>query len=125
MLLSVFFFFFQAEDGIRDVAVTGVQTCALPISLSLSTTTRFAAAAQFLAAFTPIVSSPRAKTSSGSKERSRRRHGRREPAIVARWSGSLDCRAPENRQSLKRSSANSSRAGCKLTSSTVTTFDTD
>src|SRR2546422_4712963 len=29
-----FFFFFQAEDGIRDVAVTGVQTCALPISSS-------------------------------------------------------------------------------------------
>src|SRR5205809_1649979 len=28
---SVFIFFFQAEDGIRDVAVTGVQTCALPI----------------------------------------------------------------------------------------------
>src|SRR2546429_3590799 len=27
----VLFFFFQAEDGIRDVAVTGVQTCALPI----------------------------------------------------------------------------------------------
>src|SRR5256884_9942642 len=31
-----FFFFFQAEDGIRDVAVTGVQTCALPISLRLA-----------------------------------------------------------------------------------------
>src|SRR5207247_8052610 len=28
----VFFFFFQAEDGIRDPLVTGVQTCALPIS---------------------------------------------------------------------------------------------
>src|SRR5256884_2983677 len=28
----IFFFFFQAEDGIRDVAVTGVQTRALPIS---------------------------------------------------------------------------------------------
>src|SRR2546429_7392292 len=28
------FFFFQAEDGIRDVAVTGVQTCALPILFS-------------------------------------------------------------------------------------------
>src|SRR5947208_479959 len=27
----VFFFFFQAEDGIRDDLVTGVQTCALPI----------------------------------------------------------------------------------------------
>src|SRR2546422_6615544 len=31
VLVLVFFFFFQAEDGIRDVAVTGVQTCALPI----------------------------------------------------------------------------------------------
>src|SRR2546430_8932687 len=38
LVLSVFvyvhlsFFFFQAEDGIRDLTVTGVQTCALPIS---------------------------------------------------------------------------------------------
>src|SRR5207249_5159117 len=30
-----YFFFFQAEDGIRDRNVTGVQTCALPISPSL------------------------------------------------------------------------------------------
>src|SRR5437867_9737545 len=30
--LAVMFFFFQAEDGIRDRTVTGVQTCALPIS---------------------------------------------------------------------------------------------
>src|SRR6266496_1616531 len=29
---TVLFFFFQAEDGIRDLYVTGVQTCALPIS---------------------------------------------------------------------------------------------
>ena len=29
----LFFFFFQAEDGIRDWSVTGVQTCALPISV--------------------------------------------------------------------------------------------
>src|SRR5216683_4328234 len=28
----MFFFFFQSEDGIRDLIVTGVQTCALPIS---------------------------------------------------------------------------------------------
>src|SRR5690606_36376401 len=34
-----FFFFFQAEDGIRDFHVTGVQTCALPISLALVTAT--------------------------------------------------------------------------------------
>src|SRR2546429_3740781 len=32
-LVVMVFFFFQAEDGIRDVAVTGVQTCALPIYL--------------------------------------------------------------------------------------------
>src|SRR5437879_11876858 len=34
MLVIIFeldFFFFQAEDGIRDTSVTGVQTCALPI----------------------------------------------------------------------------------------------
>src|SRR2546430_4340326 len=30
--LLLAFFFFQAEDGIRDLTVTGVQTCALPIS---------------------------------------------------------------------------------------------
>src|SRR3712207_8762408 len=29
--MCIFFFFFQAEDGIRDIGVTGVQTCALPI----------------------------------------------------------------------------------------------
>src|SRR6266567_3151399 len=31
MDIILFFFFFQAEDGIRDLTVTGVQTCALPI----------------------------------------------------------------------------------------------
>src|SRR2546421_8708647 len=36
----LFFFFFQAEDGIRDLIVTGVQTCALPI---LFTALQFAA----------------------------------------------------------------------------------
>src|SRR6266511_2245684 len=32
--MCIFFFFFQAEDGIRDFHVTGVQTCALPILCS-------------------------------------------------------------------------------------------
>src|SRR5437763_15534373 len=31
-MMDGFVFFFQAEDGIRDTSVTGVQTCALPIS---------------------------------------------------------------------------------------------
>src|SRR5437762_3462687 len=34
ILCVLFFFFFQAEDGIRDTSVTGVQTCALPISVA-------------------------------------------------------------------------------------------
>src|SRR5690606_38920680 len=35
-ILFCCFFFFQAEDGIRDFHVTGVQTCALPISTALA-----------------------------------------------------------------------------------------
>src|SRR2546425_5969505 len=35
LILFIFFFFFQAEDGIRDKLVTGVQTCALPIWMTL------------------------------------------------------------------------------------------
>src|SRR2546425_8915292 len=34
--ITSLFFFFQAEDGIRDKLVTGVQTCALPISILAS-----------------------------------------------------------------------------------------
>src|SRR5438128_10240840 len=34
-ILNIYFFFFQAEDGIRDATVTGVQTCALPISATI------------------------------------------------------------------------------------------
>src|SRR6266700_6541198 len=40
-----FFFFFQAEDGIRDFHVTGVQTCALPISFGFEDFRSRAAAA--------------------------------------------------------------------------------
>src|SRR5205823_10766317 len=36
LILFLFFFFFQAEDGIRDKLVTGVQTCALPILRQIS-----------------------------------------------------------------------------------------
>src|SRR5437016_8542812 len=39
-LWSFVFFFFQAEDGIRDWSVTGVQTCALPISRTFLTRDR-------------------------------------------------------------------------------------
>src|SRR5688572_32486162 len=51
----LFFFFFQAEDGIRDLTVTGVQTCALPICFwwanSLNTFTNNVAAGNDLYGF--------------------------------------------------------------------------
>src|SRR5579863_9516560 len=65
-------FFFQAEDGIRDGRVTGVQTCALPISLSLTlpalagcngAPTSASAATTALASVTP--STPLATLSTG------------------------------------------------------------
>src|SRR5262249_56795622 len=40
VLVAVSSFFFQAEDGIRDWSVTGVQTCALPILVHRSGSTR-------------------------------------------------------------------------------------
>src|SRR5688572_32038085 len=44
-----FFFFFQAEDGIRDLTVTGVQTCALPISVNQGIDARNQVRAELLA----------------------------------------------------------------------------
>src|SRR2546430_15814910 len=49
-MLSLMFFFFQAEDGIRDLTVTGVQTCALPILIVVLS------AAYFLWGQAPAVS---------------------------------------------------------------------
>src|SRR5215467_6849355 len=49
----VFFFFFQAEDGIRDYKVTGVQTCALPI-LVLPSHAVDIAIGTFLIAMVPV-----------------------------------------------------------------------
>src|SRR5260370_23131730 len=43
-LLREYIFFFQAEDGIRDSSVTGVQTCALPISYGTTSANRYPAA---------------------------------------------------------------------------------
>ena len=42
-MFCIFCFFFQAEDGIRDYDVTGVQTCALPISEAVGLTKRYLA----------------------------------------------------------------------------------
>src|SRR3989440_9943848 len=51
LVLICFFFFFQAEDGIRDLIVTGVQTCALPISLAEDASLPLLARVRFLSIF--------------------------------------------------------------------------
>src|SRR3712207_7486940 len=56
-LKDVWSFFFQAEDGIRDIGVTGVQTCALPIS-SISSSAALTAAAR-----NASIDAPASKTS--------------------------------------------------------------
>src|SRR2546428_2115920 len=43
MISHLVCFFFQAEDGIRDLIVTGVQTCALPILLTLARQSKYLA----------------------------------------------------------------------------------
>src|SRR2546422_8474487 len=55
----LYIFFFQAEDGIRDVAVTGVQTCALPIFAAMrSIVSPILLLGVEAPAVTPIVSGP-------------------------------------------------------------------
>src|SRR5688500_20015876 len=45
------YFFFQAEDGIRDYKVTGVQTCALPILHGMAQSQTFASRREFIREF--------------------------------------------------------------------------
>src|SRR6266496_6341085 len=52
--MMCFFFFFQAEDGIRDLYVTGVQTCALPISVEAVRSVR-ASDPELLSQYGPIA----------------------------------------------------------------------
>src|SRR5260370_30428990 len=47
--MNCFFFFFQAEDGIRDSSVTGVQTCALPIYLKWNQSLNYSLTAAYYA----------------------------------------------------------------------------
>src|SRR5438128_12242661 len=93
---SFFFFFFQAEDGIRDATVTGVQTCALPISECA-----WSSAAAELHAHSALHLGPRV-----GHEEEQRRHGEHGgdgeeggalqrrlllPAAAGRGSGSRNC----------------------------------
>src|SRR5256885_5460698 len=57
--ILLWFFFFQAEDGIRYYKVTGVQTCALPISGTLQTASQLAVVAPELHALAALARAER------------------------------------------------------------------
>src|SRR5437588_5336830 len=73
VLFFFFFFFFQAEDGIRDHCVTGVQTCALPISPPAPNAVARARAPLNRARARSARTPPSAK-GDGATERQRRTH---------------------------------------------------
>src|SRR5690625_7892498 len=69
MNLTIFvIFFFQAEDGIRDGHVTGVQTCALPICTSSAPSTTPSANSDTPFAYLPVPSSRSSSPSARSEE---------------------------------------------------------
>src|SRR3712207_8199755 len=83
-------FFFQAEDGIRDIGVTGVQTCALPICSSISSAS--ATASSRSGASSASATSPLGSTSTAPASSSR------ETAVVSLdCERSVSCRSEERR----------------------------
>src|SRR5207244_8107904 len=96
------FFFFQAEDGIRDDLVTGVQTCALPISSVMAAARSRATRGRppYFRAWT----APRAPASSQTAERTKRRasghaaHRRQAPNEGTGWPQRLHHGARTGRQ---------------------------
>src|SRR2546421_5619577 len=76
-------FFFQAEDGIRDLIVTGVQTCALPISPAPAMMSRTRMKTYFIGASSPPGASRLHLLGAGGGEIGRARVGKE---CRSRWS---------------------------------------
>src|SRR5438874_8187446 len=92
-----FFFFFQAEDGIRDLYVTGVQTCALPICIGKNQ----AGALAFIARIERHSSGDRASSSAGNRNGSVDEIGRASCRKECRYRRSeLELRADEDGEEL-------------------------
>src|SRR5699024_12145997 len=76
-IVSLFLFFFQAEAGIRDRNVTGVQTCALPISANSTRAPSLpSSSSRSTTPSHPRTSSPPAATPNRSEERRVGKEGR-------------------------------------------------
>src|SRR5579885_2237658 len=86
VLFMVFFFFFQAEDGIRDRNVTGVQTCALPICRSRGSAEAHTAQEQPMVGTPALVPEPSTVMEIAGFIRY--------AALIRRWSSSALCRSP-------------------------------
>src|SRR5689334_5176014 len=102
LFFFVCFFFFQAEDGIRDGTVTGVQTCALPISPASTVET---------------TTSPRPGTCTSRATRPRRMTSSRSAFSPSwkRYSPSRKCTLREQRSSSRTSrSSTPSKKGCEV-----------
>src|SRR5690606_40783406 len=91
------FFFFQAEDGIRDFHVTGVQTCALPISFSVF---------EMMYAMNASINPKFAHTLSGTIADERRHVGFGENRI-----GSLVRQYPEKKSEIEQMRSEERRVG--------------
>src|SRR3712207_8915283 len=91
-VICMFFFFFQAEDGIRDIGVTGVQTCALPIFVNIRVASPTEARSLNPSAENKLTSSAWSKlTSASGREKGLPEFGRSEERRVgkecrSRWS---------------------------------------
>src|SRR6266853_4687322 len=79
----LFFFFFQAEDGIRDLTVTGVQTCALPILAGPSTRPRSRPPRCARSGGSPRAPLPRSKPPAGKRSGRARPGAGRLEALMA------------------------------------------
>src|SRR5689334_24353739 len=87
LLINYQFFFFQAEDGIRDGTVTGVQTCALPISAARPRADRADPRVRFVA----LVGAPVAQPIGATAQRLSplpARHRRHQRALSYQLTGS-------------------------------------
>src|SRR2546421_4226671 len=100
-MFILYFFFFQAEDGIRDLIVTGVQTCALPIC------GRSAAARRDASGRGHAAGSLRRRGQASEGGRAGRPHGAQEETVVG-WIPLTSCVTPLTDRSIRP--APSSRA---------------
>src|SRR3712207_9575624 len=97
----MFVFFFQAEDGIRDIGVTGVQTCALPIWVWTPRRSRTSARpASATARRPPAAGIPAAgATRAAGGAREARRNGRGAGGEGGRFPGAAESLKKKNKSS--------------------------